>query len=163
MHESNHWLIFINYSKKVNRGCFSHLWLSFDGTQLKKDILYFLRNLWGWDLDKTAFKTPFISAKKPARHATFLARCLVYPCRDYFRAVVSALPKFWALVPHYIWDRYVYTSKIGSAVPQNRQNRRFLSPCKWGLILTLILQILYKPLESPSQFSPPFRGLQMNK
>ena len=26
-------------------------------------------------------------------------------------------PKFWALMPHYIWDRYVYTSKTGSAVP----------------------------------------------
>ena len=25
--------------------------------------------------------------------------------------------KFSALVPHYIWDLYVYTSKIGSAVP----------------------------------------------
>ena len=42
---------------------------------------------------------------------------LVYPCRDYFPEVVSAPLKFWALVPHFIWDQYVYSSKIGSALP----------------------------------------------
>ena len=51
-----------------------------------------------------------------------LAPCVVYPCRDLLREVVSATLKFWALVPHYIWDRYVYTSKIVSAVPSNRQH-----------------------------------------
>ena len=63
------------------------------------------------------FKPHLRALKKSARHAKFLAPCLVYPCRDYLRGVVSAPLKFWALVPHYIWDRYVYTSKIGSAVP----------------------------------------------
>ena len=63
------------------------------------------------------FKPHLRALKKSARHAKFLAPCLVYPCRDYLREVVSAPLKFWALVPHYIWDRYVYTSKIGSAVP----------------------------------------------
>ena len=62
-------------------------------------------------------QTPFTGAKKSARHAQFLAPCLFYPCRDYLPEVVSAPLKFWALVPHCIWDRYVYTSKIGSAVP----------------------------------------------
>ena len=66
-------------------------------------------------------ETPFTRAKKSARHAKFLAPCVVYPCRDLLREVVSAPLKFWALVPHYIWDRYVYTSKIVSAVPSNRQ------------------------------------------
>ena len=61
------------------------------------------------------FQTPFARAKKSAWHAKFLAPCLVYLCRDYLREVVSAPLKFWALVPHYIWDRYVYTLKIGSA------------------------------------------------
>ena len=37
---------------------------------------------------------------------------IVYPCRDYFQEVVSATLKFWALVPHLMWDRYVYTSKL---------------------------------------------------
>ena len=65
--------------------------------------------------------------KSPERHrwaftrTNFFARCLVYRCRDCLREVVSAPLKFWALVPHYVWDRHVYTSKIGSAVPWNRQ------------------------------------------
>ena len=40
-----------------------------------------------------------------------------FSVRDYLREVVSAPLQFWALVPHYMWDRYVYTSKLGSAVP----------------------------------------------
>ena len=67
-------------------------------------------------------ETPFTGAKKSARHAKFLAPCIVYPCRDLLREVVLAPLKFWALVPHYIWDRYVYTSKIVSAMPSNRQH-----------------------------------------
>ena len=63
------------------------------------------------------------------------------PPGDYLREVVSAPLKFWALVPHCIWDRYVYTSKIGSTVPKNRQHGAknlacradFFSACKWGL------------------------------
>ena len=50
--------------------------------------------------------------KKSARHPKFLA-----PCRDYIWEVVSASLKFWAPVPYYVWDRYVYMSKTGSAVP----------------------------------------------
>ena len=47
----------------------------------------------------------------------YLTRCLVYPCGDYLR--VRAPLRFWAAVPlaHYIWDRYVCTSKLGSVVP----------------------------------------------
>ena len=79
--------------------------------------------------------------KKATRHAKFLAPCLVYPCRDYLQEVVSAPLKFWALVLHYMWDRYICTSKIGSAVPYNRQHNAknlgcradFFSACKWGL------------------------------
>ena len=45
--------------------------------------------------------------KKSALHAKFLAPCLLYPT-----------PKILSTqVPHYFWDRYVYTSKIGNAVP----------------------------------------------
>ena len=52
----------------------------------------------------------------------FVPRCLVYPCRDYILEVVSAPLKFWAPVSHYIWHQYVYTTKIGSGVPKNRQH-----------------------------------------
>ena len=63
------------------------------------------------------------------------------PPGDYLWEVVSAPLKCWAPVPHCIWDRYVYTSKIGSAVPKNRQHGAknlacradFFSACKWGL------------------------------
>ena len=77
---------------------------------LKTKWIYYIQNL-------GTFETSFTRAKKWARHAKFLAPCLVYACRDYLLKVVSAPLKFWALVLHYIWDRYVYTSKIGSAVP----------------------------------------------
>ena len=62
------------------------------------------------------FKPHLHALKKSARHSKFLAQCFIYQCRDY-REVVSAPLKFWALVSHYMWDRYVYMSKIGSAVP----------------------------------------------
>ena len=73
----------------------------------------------GWLPSNWRFKTitHLPALKKSARHAKFLAPCLVYRCRDYLGEVVSASLKFFALVPHCIWDRYVYTSKIGSAVP----------------------------------------------
>ena len=52
----------------------------------------------------------------------------------------SAPQTFWALVPHFIWDRYVYTLKIWSAVPKNGRHGAknlpcradFFSACKWG-------------------------------
>ena len=75
------------------------------------------RNILFLDIILTPFKLHLHALKKSARHAKFLAPCLVYPCRDYLREVVSAPLKFWALVKHYIWDPCVYTSKIGSAVP----------------------------------------------
>ena len=69
------------------------------------------------NLPLTQSQKPHLHAlKKSARHSK-LAPCLVYPCRDYLREVVSAPLKFWALVPPYMWDRYVHTSKIESAVP----------------------------------------------
>ena len=34
----------------------------------------------------------------------------------------SAPQTFWALVPHFIWESHVYTSKIWSAVPKNGQH-----------------------------------------
>ena len=64
------------------------------------------------------FETPFTRAKKSARHSKFLAPCFVYACRNYLLEVVSAPLKLWALVPHNIWDRYVYTSKLGVPCPK---------------------------------------------
>ena len=49
--------------------------------------------------------------------------------------VVSAPQTFWALVPHFIWGRYVYTSKMWSTVPKNGKYAvpcRLFSVCKWG-------------------------------
>ena len=63
---------------------------------LKTKWIYYIQNL-------GTFETPFTRAKKSARHAKFLA--------PYLLEVASAPLKFWALVPHYIWDRYVYTSE----------------------------------------------------
>ena len=73
-----------------------------------------------WNLYPSPLKTPFTRAKKSARHVKFLAPCLVYPCRDYLPAVVSAPLKFWALC-----------QKFG--VPC-----RFFGSCKWGLNCVLI-------------------------
>ena len=50
--------------------------------------------------------------KKDLERTNFLARCLVYPCQDYLLEVDSAPLKFWAPVPHYVWDRYVYSPKL---------------------------------------------------
>ena len=47
-----------------------------------------------------------------------LAPCLDNPYPDYLQEVFSAPTNSWALVPHFIWDNYVYSSKIWSAVPK---------------------------------------------
>ena len=61
---------------------------------------------------KHCTETPFTGTKKnPHGTPNFCHRA------SFTREVVSAPLKFWALVPYYFWDRYVYTSKIGSAVP----------------------------------------------
>ena len=44
--------------------------------------------------------------------------------------VVSAPQTVWALVQNFIWDRYVYTSKIWSAVPKNGQQGAKNVPCR---------------------------------
>ena len=58
------------------------------------------------------------------------ARYLDYSCRDYLLVVVSAPQTFWTLVPNFIWDHYVYTSKIWSAVPKNGQHGAKNVPCR---------------------------------
>ena len=80
--------------------------------------------------------------KKDLERTNFLARCLVYPCRDYLLEVDSAPLKFWAPVPHYVWDRYVYSPKlrvpclkIVSTAPKFGVPCHFFSVCKWGFNL----------------------------
>ena len=51
----------------------------------------------------------------------FRHRTLVYRCRDYLPEVVSAPLKFWAPVPKFFQDRYVYTAITGSGIPKNCQ------------------------------------------
>ena len=80
-------------------------------------VLYFSARL-GFSSPKlSAHGTPFTRTKKIGTVRQIFGTVPKNPCRDYLRKVVSAPLKFWALVPHCIWDRYVYTSKSGSAVP----------------------------------------------
>ncbi len=73
---------------------------------------------------------PPFSWKQRMRHSCFRHGASIYPCRDYLLEVVSAPLKNWALVPHFFWDRYVYTSIIGSAVPKNCQYGAKNLPCR---------------------------------
>ena len=89
----------------------THLWTSVNLADLGSyiSLLGFLTNY---------FKTPFTRAQKIGTTRQIVGTVPRLPVRRLppGGSLGTPPPKFWALVPHYIWDRYIYTSKIGSAV-----------------------------------------------
>ena len=76
-----------------------------------------------WTFDKKAWNgTGERLHEGQSRHGASITRA-------YLQEVVSAPQEFWALVPHFISDRYVYTSKIWSAVLKNGQHGAKKAPC----------------------------------
>ena len=65
----------------------------------------------------------------------FRHRASIYRCRDYLPEVVSAPLKFWAPVPKFFQDRYVYTAITGSAVPKNCQYGAKILGCRANFLV----------------------------
>ena len=65
----------------------------------------------------------------------FRHRASIYRCRDYLPEVVSAPLKFWAPVPKFFQDRYVYTAITDSAVPENCQYGANILGCRANFLV----------------------------
>ena len=65
----------------------------------------------------------------------FKHRASIYRCRDYLPEVVSAPLKYWAPVPKFFQDRYVFTAITDSAIPKNCQYGANILGCRANFLV----------------------------